>query len=229
MNSPSVWLTPLDIRLLDLLSREPTLVAACRSLGISRDRGAYRLRRLRRALGRPVVASRRGGEERGRSRLTALGVRLLDRGTETVEATRHGRSDASTSMTVLRGVWESRPQPSVVLSDGTRLFVDFLATPDHPVRLSLNPEAVLLASRRYPTSARNVLDGVVTEVRASGPGTGGVRCLVTARVGEHRLTAAVTRTSVRNLRLRPGRRVVLYIKATAFERVGAFTRRHPRS
>jgi molybdopterin-binding protein len=72
-------------------------------------------------------------------------------------------------------------------------------------------EDVVLARERSGTSsARNVLDGVVTEVV-----THGALARVTLEVGELPLVATVTAGSVSELGLLPGSRAVATIKATA--------------
>ena len=72
-------------------------------------------------------------------------------------------------------------------------------------------EDVLLAREHAgPTSARNTLDGVVSEVVTSG-----ALARVTVDIGELPLVATVTAASVSELGLLPGSRVVATIKATA--------------
>ncbi len=219
MTARSIELTAIDLRLLDTLRREGSLVEACRRLGITRDLGTYRLRRLRRALGKPVVEARRGGARHGTTRLTRLGTTLLSYGTDSVELSRRGSARSLARPHLLRGTWHALPEPSVELEGGVRLKVDFTASEGEPVRLGVDPESILLAVRRYPTSARNMMNAIVEAVRTRGRGTGGLRCLVEARGKGFRLTAAVTRATVREFRLRTGRRVVLYVKATALKRL----------
>jgi molybdopterin-binding protein len=71
-------------------------------------------------------------------------------------------------------------------------------------------DVVLSHARTGPSSARNVLDGVVTEIV-----THGALARVTVAVGDQPLVATVTAGSVSELGLLPGSRVVATIKATA--------------
>lgn len=227
-------LAPVDVGLLDLLSREPSLVAACARLGIRRDRGVYRLRRLGRIAGRPVVESERGGRAKGSTRLTPLGRRLLARGVGAPIGPRAGRSLPVNRWT---GRWHGSPGPRVDVAPGLSWSVDFLAREGETVTVTLEPEAVLVATARFPTSARNTLPARVTRVRSIGPGTGARRRLLEARVGRAEVRAAITAESVERLGISPGRPVVLYVKATSLRRgdrgarraVPGTTRGSPRS
>jgi molybdopterin-binding protein len=71
-------------------------------------------------------------------------------------------------------------------------------------------DVVLARERAGPTSARNTLHGIVSEVV-----TAGALARVTVDVGELPLVATVTAASVSELGLLPGARVVATIKATA--------------
>ena len=73
---PSI-VTDTDVALLRSLAREASVVAASRSVGISRDRATYRIARLERAFGGPVVTGVRGGRAHGGSCLTPLGDRIV--------------------------------------------------------------------------------------------------------------------------------------------------------
>jgi molybdopterin-binding protein len=61
-----------------------------------------------------------------------------------------------------------------------------------------------------PLSARNRFPGVVRSVEVSG-----VMALVEIEAGPHRITAAITRDSVQELGLVPGKRAVAAVKATS--------------
>ena len=60
-----------------------------------------------------------------------------------------------------------------------------------------------------PLSARNHLDGEVTEVLL-----GTVTALVTVKVGNHLIESVITRHSAEELRLKKGDKVTAVIKAT---------------
>ncbi|MCI4340292.1 MAG: TOBE domain-containing protein [Thermoplasmata archaeon] len=212
-----VVLTPLDRALLGSLTRASSLVEACERVGISRDRGVYRLRRLGRALRRPVTVTRKGGPEHGTTRLNDLGLALLAQEPgSSVEAARAGRTRSMGS--VLTGVYRAGPPPTVTVRGGPRLAVAFDASPGERVSVRLDPESVLLATRRFDTSARNVLPGVVRTIDRSPAHSGGGRVLLGVQVGSHDMAVALTESAVAALRLRPGRAVFLYVKATALRR-----------
>ncbi|MGB6501811.1 MAG: TOBE domain-containing protein, partial [Thermoplasmata archaeon] len=61
---------------------------------------------------------------------------------------------------------------------------------------------------------------VPATVESVGPGTGPFGRRLRVRAGRTRLTVALTREPIRTLGLTPGRRVYLYVKATALRRVG---------
>jgi molybdopterin-binding protein/molybdate transport repressor ModE-like protein len=201
-------LTPSDVALLATLSQEPNLVQACRQLGMSRDRGMYRLRRMGRAIGAPVVRTARGGVHAGRTQLTPQGRALLRRG---VAPLRRGGPSEQRGARVLEGTWTAGPEPSVLLRGGLRLRVSFAAAPGSRVVVAVDPESILVARRTFPTSARNVLRGEVEGIEAGAPN----RWTLTVRARGALFDAAVTPASVRALHLRPGVPVVLYLKATA--------------
>ncbi|MCI4317149.1 MAG: TOBE domain-containing protein [Thermoplasmata archaeon] len=210
-------LTPVDLDLLGTIDREASLVAACRRLGISRDTGVYRLRRLKEALGRPVVETVRGGVRHGVTRLTPAGRSLLDSapgGRVKQDARNRPGFDANR----WPGTWRSAPHPHVVVNPRLTFHVDFVAQEGEEVVVGVDPEAVLLARARFASSARNVFPGTVRRVLSSGPGTGRGRRLVEMRVEGTPFVAAVTDVSVRSLGLSRGARVVLYVKATAVKR-----------
>jgi molybdate transport system regulatory protein len=77
-------------------------------------------------------------------------------------------------------------------------------------RSSLPPPTALLWSLSMKTSARNALHGVVTQVI-----DGAVNAEVTLRIGENQdLVAVVTRGSVAELGLAPGRQAIALIKSS---------------
>ncbi|HEY6239073.1 MAG TPA: TOBE domain-containing protein [Thermoplasmata archaeon] len=218
MSRREVLLTPLDAELLSHLGRSTTLVRACRSLGITHDRGIYRLRRMARAVGAPIVRTSKGGRSHGATRLTPAGRSLLALGPG-VALPHRRRADADVGF-LWEGDWTPGPVPTVRVPGGPRLSVAFAAEPGERVRVAVDPSSVLLATGRFATSARNVLPGVVRSVRSRGPGAGGAQRSVTVAVGGRSVPVAVTSGAVRSLGLVPGRRVFLYVKATALRRVG---------
>ena len=208
--------TSTDLALLDALGEERSVVAASRRIGISRDRAVYRISRLARAFGGPVVASARGGRGHGASQLTELGYRLVRDGFDSVELVGGRPLVAPPPPNRLEGTYRRAPAPSVELADGVRLRVAFPAADGERVAFLLDPDAILVARRRFPTSARNVLPTTVDAI-APGPGTLGRTLKV--RVGGMPLRASVTTETVRQLGLRRGGRVLLYVKATGLKRV----------
>ncbi len=208
--------TSTDLALLDALGEEQSVVAASRRIGISRDRAVYRISRLGRAFGGPVVASARGGRAHGASQLTELGYRLVRDGFDAVELV-DGRPLAAPPLANrLDGTYRRAPAPTVEIGDGVRLRVTFPAADGERVGLLLDPESVLVARRRFPTSARNVVPGTVERI---APGPGRLGRMVMVRCGRVRIRVTVASETVRQMGLRPGARVLLYVKATALRRV----------
>jgi molybdate transport repressor ModE-like protein/molybdopterin-binding protein len=214
------YITPLDLALLTAVARVGSVVAAARATGIDRNRAVYRLRRLDQILGARVLQAARGGARHGGSRLTDVGWATVRQGSEVAPVARPPVSRSPRAL--LEGTWHARPFPHVDLSRGLTLAVGFRATEGEPVRLALDPESVLVARRRFPTSARNVIEGIVERIRPSlTPGV--VR--VETKVAGRSISALLTREAIRSLGLGPRRRVVLYIKATAIRRIGVSGRR----
>lgn len=201
--SDDAVLTPTDLRLLDALERTRNVVRASRELGIGRDRAVYRLRRLARRLG-PVVRAVRGGRSGGGTVLTGLGRRLLARA--------RGARPGANRWT---GVYRRGPPPGVEIAPGQRLEVTFRAPDDARVRVELDPEAFVVGSRRVRLSARNVLHVTIARLRPRSDGT----VELVGRWAGRAVRVALTRRSVEQLRLAPGREVFLYAKAVAVRRV----------
>jgi len=210
------------VALLRALSRERSLVEASRRLGITRDRAVYRIARLSRAFGAPVVRSVRGGAGHGATVLTRLGDRIGHRGFESIELLDARPVPLPASPNILHGIYHRDPAPEVRVGPSLRLRVAFPGEEGEHVSLFLDPEAVIVARRRFPSSARNVLAGVVETVR---PGRAGLEVTLVVRCGGPRLRVSLTAEPVRQLRLRRGAHVWLYVKATALRRVA----RQPRS
>jgi len=209
--------TDTDVALLRTLAQERSVVAASRRVGISRDRATYRLARLEEAFGGPVVTSVRGGRAHGGTQLTVLGDRIVRQGFDSVELLEARSVAAATPSNLLHGTYHRRPSPRVTVGRGIRLRVAFAADDDEPVSVLLDPESVLVARRKFPSSARNVLRATVEAVRRNADQL--VSTLV-VRVGPLRLRVAITEEPVRELHLERGARVWLYVKATAVRRVG---------
>ncbi len=222
--------TDRDVALLRSLARERSLVAASRSLGISRDRAVYRIARLAAAFGGPVVRGSRGGASHGGTLLTPLGDRIARGGFDSVELLDAQPLGPSSASNLLKGVYVRAPTPTVRVGRSLALRVAFAASPGERVALVLDPEAIVVARHRFPSSARNVLAGTVRSVRRSR-GEGETTLVV--RSEGVRLRVALTEETVRDLALAPGAPVYLYVKATALRRVGGPaprpTRGSPRS
>jgi len=199
------WLTPVDMRLLRELEREPNLVHAARDLGIGRDRAVYRLARMSRLYGGPVAKGAHGGKVPGGTHLTALGRRLLTGPVHGPGANRWV------------GEYRTGPPPHVSLAGGAALEVSFPGRNGEPVQVEVDPAAIVVGLRPLDSSARNVLPVIVSAVRARGG-------LQTEILGTwHGLTVrvVVTPRSVERLRLAPGRAAYLHVKAPSVRRVRA--------
>ncbi len=208
--------TSTDVALLRSLERDRSLVAASRRVGISRDRAVYRIGRLERAFGGPVVRGIRGGAGHGGTILTALGDRIVRGGFDSVELLDVHPVRPLTVPNLLRGVYRATPSPEVRVGRSLRLRVAFPAEDGAAVSVLLDPETVVVARRRFPSSARNVLRGTVEEVRKDADHLG---ITLVVRCAAAKLRVAVTPEPVRQLGLRPGVAVWLYVKATALRRV----------
>jgi len=209
--------TSTDVALLRALAQERSLVGASRRLGISRDRAVYRVERLERAFGGRVVRAERGGSGHGGSTLTSLGDRIVRGGFDSVELLDAHPITPLSEPNLLHGVYRCSPTPEVRTEGGLRLRVAFPAREGESVSVLLDPESVVVARRRFASSARNVLRATVERVRRD-PGAMGLT-LVVRSLGTP-LRVAITEEPVRQLELRRGAIVYLYVKATALRRVG---------
>jgi len=217
MTARAQTVTDTDVALLRSLAKETSVVAASRSVGITRDRATYRLSRLQRAFGGPVVRSVRGGRGHGGTRLTALGDRIVRQGFDSVELLQARPVAPVSRSNLVQGTYHGTRAPEIAVARGIRLRVAFVADEGEAVAALLDPEAILVARRRFPSSARNVVRGTVERLgRRAGP----AGSTVVVRVGGLHLRVAITAEAVRQLRLAPGTRVWLYVKATALRRVG---------
>lgn len=209
------FVTPEDVDLLSEVAREGSLAAAARAVGISRDKAIYRVHRLTVLAAAPVVVAKKGGRGHGGTRLTAAGWAILREGSEARSLPRHPARGATPLGVVIRGRFTPSPVPHVRVGPRLTLVVGFRAPPGEPVRIAIDPESVLVARRRFPTSARNVLTGRVVRLR---PLPGGL-VHASIGVGPVRIPSLVTPSAVRSLGLRAGSGVVVYIKASAIRRV----------
>ncbi|HLY77581.1 MAG TPA: TOBE domain-containing protein [Thermoplasmata archaeon] len=221
--------TDTDVALLRTVAGERSVVAASRRVGISRDRATYRLARLERAFGGPVVVSVRGGRGHGATQLTALGDRIVRRGFDSVELLEARPVAPPSRSNLLDGVYHRGPAPMVTVGKDVQLRVAFPGEEGERVSVLLDPESILLARGKFPSSARNLLPATVEEVRHRA---GSLGWTLVVRTGPVRLRVAITEEPVHQLRLVRGARVWLYVKATAVRRVGrvagAVTRGSPR-
>ena len=227
MTARPVAVSALDVALLGRIGAAANVVVAARALGISRDRANYRLRRLARAFGGPVVRADRGGARHGTTVLTPLGDRIAHGGFDVVETL--GPLPRGDDANRLRGTYRAGPPPEVELGPSLALRVAFRAADGEQVGVALDPESIVVARARFPSSARNVLPAVVEAVTAGG---GPFGRLLFVRAGGQRLRVSVTAEPIRTLGLAPGRRVFLYVKATAIRRIAAaraVSRGSPRS
>lgn len=194
------WMAPVDVRLLAAIAREGTLVRAAQASEIGRDRAVYRLRRLERLYGAPAAIGQRGGRIAGATRLTALGRRLLaDAGGLRSTANRWP------------GTFLPGAPARIALADGGVLAVGRRGRTGTSVQVEVDPEAVVVGRSRVRLSTRNVLAATVRAVRRRADGT----AVLLARWGAHDVRVAITSAAAAELGLTAGRRVYLYVKATA--------------
>lgn len=208
--------TSTDVALLRSLAQERSIAGASRRLGISRDRAVYRISRLAEAFGGPVVHGVRGGAGHGGTTLTTLGDRIAHGGFDSVELLDARPVTPLPAPNLLRGVYRSSPYPEVRVGRALRLRVAFSAEDGEKVSVLLDPESVVVARRRFASSARNVIPATVVSVT---PSEDHLETTLGVRTPGGRLRVAMTEEPVRQLGLRPGTPVYLYVKATALRRV----------
>jgi len=213
--------TSTDVALLRSLARERSIAGASRRLGISRDRAVYRISRLEEAFGGPVVQGVRGGAGHGGTTLTALGDRIARGGFDSVELLDARPVTPLLAPNLLHGVYRSSPHPEVRVGPSLRLRVAFSAADGERVSVLLDPETVVVARRRFASSARNVIPATVVSV---APNEDPLELTLLVRTAGGRIRVAMTEEPVRQLGLRPGTPVYLYVKATALRRVSGSPR-----
>ncbi len=216
MSRPSI-VTSDDVALLRSIGRERSLVVASRRAGISRDRAVYRIRRLARAFGGPVVVGVRGGADHGGTVLTPLGDRIARGGFDSIQLLGGRPATPAEQPNLWRGIYRRGRAPEVRIGRTLRVRVAFDADDGAAVAVLLDPDAIVVARSRFASSARNVLGGTVAAVR---PGRGGFARTLVVRCSGVPVRVTVTPETVQQFGLRPGVRVWLYIKATALRRVG---------
>ena len=219
MTDRTLWVPPEDVELLRAIDREGSVAGASRSLGIPRDRAVYRIARLSARLPGGVLVPHRGGAAHGFSRLTEAARRLLEgKGPPRVRA-----APAPHHPTLLVGTYRAGREARVDVA-GQPVYVDFTASDGERVAVAVDPEAIVVAPGRFVSSARNVWEGTVRSVRARPGESGAARRTVRIRALGRDLAVALTPASLRSLGLSKGRRVFLYVKATALRRAPLYSR-----
>ena len=184
--------------LLTAIRRAGSIAAAARALGMDASNARRHLATAAERAGAPLVAARRGGADRGRASLTPNGVRLL--------GVSHGR------LVGVAQAYDARAGVTPVRCGGRTLYAAG-RIPEGPVELRIPPEHVVLARAAPDSSARNALPAQVMTVTASEEGI----YVIELQAGALRLASRVTRAARRELRLRPGSRVVAMLKATSLD------------
>lgn len=178
--------------------REGNVAAAARRVGLDPANAHRHLRTAQRRHGAPLVDAWRGGRGGRNARLTPAGRRLLE-------------------PSALRGVAGEYEEENGVtpVRVGARVLAVARRLAPGPVELRIPAEAVALerASGAGAGSARNRIPMRVDAVREAGEGTYRVALVG----GALRLESLVVRGAVREMRLRPGSRVVAVVKAVAIE------------
>ena len=216
MTGRAPLVTSTDVALLRALGGDRSIAGASRRIGITRDRAVYRISRLEEAFGGPVVRGVRGGAGHGGTTLTPLGDRIAHGGFESVELLNARPVTPLPAPNVLRGVFRRAPFPEVRVGRSLHLRVAFAAQDGERVAVALDPESVIVARHRFASSARNVVPATVVSMM---PSDGQLERTLLVRTPGGRLRVAMTEEPVRQLGLRPGTSVYLYVKATALRRV----------
>jgi molybdate transport system regulatory protein len=201
-----------DAVLLRAVADQGSLNAAASALGRSYSRAHGRIGDLEAQAG-SLVERERGGSEGGGSRLTENARELLaqfDRLQAALEVT------ATTERLVLDGTVRDRDGDLVTVETAAGTVRALALTPADDVEVSFRSDAVTLhapesAPAEGETSARNRFEGDVLSVER-GDGTALARIDVCARDS---LAVRITETSLRELELSAGERVVASFKATA--------------
>jgi len=201
-----------DAALLRAVADHGSLNAAASALGRSYSRAHGRIGDLEAQAG-PLVERERGGSDGGGSHLTENARRVLaqfDRLQAALEGT------ATTERLVLDGTVRDRDGDLVTVETVAGTVRALALTPADDVEVSFRSDAVTLhapesAPAEGETSARNRFEGDVLSVER-GDGTALVRIDVG---GDDSLAVRITETSLRELELSAGERVVASFKATA--------------
>lgn len=182
------------LALLAAVRRAGTISGGAALLGLDASNARRHLLRAEERLGLGLVEAARGGATRGSARLTPAAARLLG-----------GKGKLCTVGTydALEGVTEVRTAGLSLWAAGR--------CPPGAAWLEVRPEDVVLQRERAASSARNALPARVLSLREEREGVVRVRL----RAGPLRLDALVTKGALRELRLRPGSRVVASVKASA--------------
>ncbi|MEA3200118.1 MAG: hypothetical protein QOE90_1546 [Thermoplasmata archaeon] len=189
--------------LLDAVRRHGNVAAAARSLGVDASNARRHLRTAGNRAGARLVVARRGGRGGRNARLTPAGLRLARAGALVGTAQAYDPEEGVTPVRV-----------------GARTLAVAGRLAPGPVELRVPPESVTLerpGARVAATSARNRVPAHVEALQRDGEGTWRVKL----RAGSLALEARVVQGSVRDLRLRPGTRVVAVVKAVAVEAFSA--------
>jgi len=180
--------------LLDAVTRLGSVSAAARSMGLDASNAHRHLRAAEARAGTRLVERRQGS---ARSHITRAARSRIGAGSRglTGRALAFDAAEGTTPVVISRRM----------LHVAGRL-------PEGAVTLHVRPEDVTLTRTAPATSARNALPGhVVTLHEEEREGT----WRVDIACGGLRVTALITRGALRELRLRPGSRVVAVVKATA--------------
>ena len=184
--------------ILDAVQRHGSLSAAARALGLDPANARRHVRTAERRAGARLVEARRGGRGARNAWLTPAARRRLGHQGIPGRVVAHDPEEGVSRVKV-----------------GAR---EILVAGEHapgPVMLTVPPESVgLELPSERPREARSPRNAIPVRVQqVADEGNGAWRIVLAA--GALRLESLVTRGAIRELRLRPGRRVVAVVKAVA--------------